>query len=77
MNIVPAWYKQEDAVEEGSLTVDVAPPVTGRESTADQAAGGTKLQELGAAARATMAPLPWRRIRTENAARRELLIIGM
>jgi hypothetical protein len=69
MNIVPAWYKQEDAVEAGSLTVELVPPVTGRDRTADQAAGVIKLQELGADACAT-APAPARRRnRTEIAPR--------
>lgn len=53
----------------------MVPPVTGRESTADQVAGVTKLQELGAAACTTSAPLPWRRNRTEIATRRELFTI--
>jgi len=45
------------------LTVDVAPPVTGRRVRPDQAAGVTKLQELGAAARAHDGPLSLERIR--------------
>jgi hypothetical protein len=75
MNIGPAWYKQEDAVEAGSLTVDTVPPITGRESRAVHAAGVTKLQELGAAARATIAALIWRRTSTEITTRCGLHLI--
>jgi hypothetical protein len=58
MNNAPAWYTQDDVVELGSLTTEMVPPVTGLESTAAQEVGVTRLQELGAPARATNGPLP-------------------
>jgi hypothetical protein len=77
MNIAPAWYIQEDAVEAGLSCTDIVPPVTGRERTADQAAGVTKLQELGATACASNTLLPRRRNRTDIARQREQLITSM
>jgi hypothetical protein len=77
MNIAPAWYKQEDAVEAGLSTVDIVPPVTSRDSAADQAAGVTTLQELGAAACATNTLLPCRRNRVDRAMQRERLVTAM
>jgi hypothetical protein len=43
---------QIDVVDDGSLTTDCVPPVTGWPIAAATAAGVRKLQEFGAAARA-------------------------
>jgi hypothetical protein len=52
----PARYMQFEVEDEGSFTIDTTPPVTGRPTAPDTAAGVRNAQEFGAAACTVKAP---------------------